>query len=241
MCYLTVFVMKYSMNFALGPINTQYQMSAVEQAVLLLLLLRCTALPGRQTNDLAQEVQTVLQSYAFLQPSQTFCLSGIKKKGDATLQQFCTAAKVSTGHSEPRHWAIEGISLFLFNLACAGVGVGTLLIALTVRILVTYVCVLFAGFNVREKVFIALAWMPKATVQVRLCWRRHIFSTAFLVLKVRKCANAVVPSSCRRRLAPRLWTWPLPARTRRWRSTAWTCWRWPCWPSCSLLRWGLLS
>lgn len=50
----------------------------------------------------------------------------------------------------------------------AGVGVGTLLIALTVRILVTYVCVLCAGFTVREKVFIALAWMPKATVQVRL-------------------------------------------------------------------------
>lgn len=48
----------------------------------------------------------------------------------------------------------------------AGVGIGTLLIALTVRILLTYVCVLCAGFSVREKVFIALAWMPKATVQV---------------------------------------------------------------------------
>lgn len=90
--------MKYSMNFVLGPVNTQYQMSAVVKPL-----------------------------------------------------------------------AIERISLFLFNLACAGVGVGTLLIALTVRILVTYVCVLFAGFSVREKVFIALAWMPKATVQVRLC------------------------------------------------------------------------
>lgn len=41
-----------------------------------------------------------------------------------------------------------------------------MLIALLVRVLFTYVCVLCAGFNVKEKAFIALAWMPKATVQV---------------------------------------------------------------------------
>lgn len=61
-----------------------------------------------------------------------------------------------------------------FESVLAGVGVGTLLIALTVRILVTYICVLCAGFSVREKVFIALAWMPKATVQVRLPRRFHM-------------------------------------------------------------------
>lgn len=48
----------------------------------------------------------------------------------------------------------------------AGLGIASLLIALLVRLLFTYVCVLFAGFNIREKLFIALAWMPKATVQV---------------------------------------------------------------------------
>lgn len=48
----------------------------------------------------------------------------------------------------------------------AGLGIASLLIALLVRVLLTYVCVLRAGFSVREKVFIALAWMPKATVQV---------------------------------------------------------------------------
>lgn len=48
----------------------------------------------------------------------------------------------------------------------AGLGIASLLIALLVRVLFTYVCVLFADFNTREKVFIALAWIPKATVQV---------------------------------------------------------------------------
>ncbi|TKS68192.1 Sodium/hydrogen exchanger 9B2 [Collichthys lucidus] len=49
-----------------------------------------------------------------------------------------------------------------------GLGIASLLIALTVRILFTFVCVLCAGFNMREKVFIALAWMPKATVQAAI-------------------------------------------------------------------------
>uniref|UniRef100_A0AAQ4Q4J9 Cation/H+ exchanger transmembrane domain-containing protein n=1 Tax=Gasterosteus aculeatus aculeatus TaxID=481459 RepID=A0AAQ4Q4J9_GASAC len=49
-----------------------------------------------------------------------------------------------------------------------GLGIATLLIALLVRILFTFVCVLCAGFNMREKVFISLAWMPKATVQAAI-------------------------------------------------------------------------
>ncbi|KAJ8416582.1 hypothetical protein AAFF_G00358700 [Aldrovandia affinis] len=47
-------------------------------------------------------------------------------------------------------------------------GLAALAIGLVVRILFTYVMVLFAGFNLREKVFIALAWLPKATVQAAI-------------------------------------------------------------------------
>uniref|UniRef100_A0A4W4GPE5 Cation/H+ exchanger transmembrane domain-containing protein n=1 Tax=Electrophorus electricus TaxID=8005 RepID=A0A4W4GPE5_ELEEL len=47
-----------------------------------------------------------------------------------------------------------------------GFGLATLCISLTVRIVFTYIMVLCAGFNFREKLFVALAWMPKATVQV---------------------------------------------------------------------------
>lgn len=47
-------------------------------------------------------------------------------------------------------------------------GIAALFIALLVRLLITFVVVLRAGFNLKEKVFITLAWMPKATVQVYL-------------------------------------------------------------------------
>ncbi|XP_076001452.1 sodium/hydrogen exchanger 9B2 isoform X2 [Genypterus blacodes] len=49
-----------------------------------------------------------------------------------------------------------------------GLGIASLLIALLVRLLFTYVCVLCAGFTLREKIFISLAWMPKATVQAAI-------------------------------------------------------------------------
>uniref|UniRef100_A0A3B3TBX0 Sodium/hydrogen exchanger 9B2-like n=1 Tax=Paramormyrops kingsleyae TaxID=1676925 RepID=A0A3B3TBX0_9TELE len=39
---------------------------------------------------------------------------------------------------------------------------------LVVRVLFTFTMVLFAGFTFKEKVFIALAWLPKATVQAAI-------------------------------------------------------------------------
>lgn len=61
------------------------------------------------------------------------------------------------------------LSLYDFCLYMSlGLGIVSLLIGLLVRVGFTFVCVLFAGFSIKEKVFIALAWMPKATVQVCL-------------------------------------------------------------------------
>lgn len=54
------------------------------------------------------------------------------------------------------------------SVLSAGLGVSTLCVGLLVRVLVTFGVVLFAGFNMKEKIFISLAWMPKATVQVSL-------------------------------------------------------------------------
>nr|AXV43385.1 sodium/hydrogen exchanger 9B2 [Lateolabrax maculatus] len=77
-------------------------------------------------------------------------------------------------------WAWDVFEPLLFGLIGAeirvsklegltvGLGVASLLIALLVRVLFTFVCVLCAGFNMKEKVFIALAWMPKATVQAAI-------------------------------------------------------------------------
>lgn len=47
-------------------------------------------------------------------------------------------------------------------------GLATLSIALSVRIFFTFFMVLCSGFNLKEKIFIALAWMPKATVQAAI-------------------------------------------------------------------------
>nr|XP_039324060.1 sodium/hydrogen exchanger 9B1 [Saimiri boliviensis boliviensis] len=47
-----------------------------------------------------------------------------------------------------------------------GISVATVSLALCVRILITYLLMCFAGFSFKEKIFIAFAWMPKATVQI---------------------------------------------------------------------------
>uniref|UniRef100_A0A3Q3VZY9 Cation/H+ exchanger transmembrane domain-containing protein n=1 Tax=Mola mola TaxID=94237 RepID=A0A3Q3VZY9_MOLML len=71
---------------------------------------------------------------------------------------------------EPLLFGLIGAEIRISELEgrTVGLGIASLLIALLVRVLFTYVCVLCAGFNVKEKVFIALAWLPKATVQAAI-------------------------------------------------------------------------
>uniref|UniRef100_A0A4W5JJD8 Cation/H+ exchanger domain-containing protein n=1 Tax=Hucho hucho TaxID=62062 RepID=A0A4W5JJD8_9TELE len=49
-----------------------------------------------------------------------------------------------------------------------GLGLVCISVGLLVRVLVTLSVVLLAGFTLREKLFIALAWIPKATVQAAI-------------------------------------------------------------------------
>lgn len=49
-----------------------------------------------------------------------------------------------------------------------GICVATLGIAVLIRILTTFLMVCFAGFNIKEKIFISFAWLPKATVQAAI-------------------------------------------------------------------------
>ncbi|XP_062864368.1 sodium/hydrogen exchanger 9B2 [Trichomycterus rosablanca] len=60
------------------------------------------------------------------------------------------------------------ISIAALDPGRVGLGLAALGIALTVRISFTFLMVLCAGFNFQEKLFIALAWMPKATVQAAI-------------------------------------------------------------------------
>ncbi|XP_021101053.1 sodium/hydrogen exchanger 9B1 isoform X3 [Heterocephalus glaber] len=64
--------------------------------------------------------------------------------------------------------AITGFNTVLNLIFSKGTCVITLCLAVFVRILSTFVLMCFAGFNFKEKIFIALSWMPKATVQAVL-------------------------------------------------------------------------
>ncbi|XP_056135623.1 sodium/hydrogen exchanger 9B2 [Lampris incognitus] len=71
---------------------------------------------------------------------------------------------------QPLLFGLIGAEIRIAHLegSTVGLGIASLFIALLVRVLFTFVCVLCAGFNFKEKVFIALAWVPKATVQAAI-------------------------------------------------------------------------
>uniref|UniRef100_A0A3Q1EV12 Sodium/hydrogen exchanger 9B2-like n=1 Tax=Acanthochromis polyacanthus TaxID=80966 RepID=A0A3Q1EV12_9TELE len=50
----------------------------------------------------------------------------------------------------------------------SGLGMACILIGLVIRLLVTFLLVHYGGFNLKEKFFIAVAWLPKATVQAAI-------------------------------------------------------------------------
>ncbi|XP_069903888.1 sodium/hydrogen exchanger 9B1 isoform X1 [Oryctolagus cuniculus] len=83
------------------------------------------------------------------------------------VQSFVTAA---WNVFQPLLFGLVGseISVSALEPNTIGVCVATLSLALCVRILTTFLLVCFAGFNFKEKIFIALSWIPKATVQAVL-------------------------------------------------------------------------
>ncbi|XP_018017021.1 sodium/hydrogen exchanger 9B2-like, partial [Hyalella azteca] len=54
------------------------------------------------------------------------------------------------------------------ELRTVGLGVALLLISMTSRALSTFFTMLGSGLNIRERFFVAIAWLPKATVQIAL-------------------------------------------------------------------------
>ncbi|XP_064877248.1 sodium/hydrogen exchanger 9B2-like [Oncorhynchus nerka] len=71
---------------------------------------------------------------------------------------------------QPLLFGLIGAEITVSTLNPNTVGLGLVCISagLLVRVLVTLSVVLFAGFTLREKLFIALAWIPKATVQAAI-------------------------------------------------------------------------
>ncbi|KAM6148052.1 putative SLC9B1-like protein SLC9B1P1 [Erethizon dorsatum] len=71
---------------------------------------------------------------------------------------------------EPLLFGLVGSEVSVSSLESNAIGtcVITLCLAVFVRILSTFALMCFAGFSFKEKIFIALSWMPKATVQAVL-------------------------------------------------------------------------
>ncbi|XP_004686514.2 PREDICTED: mitochondrial sodium/hydrogen exchanger 9B2 isoform X1 [Condylura cristata] len=71
---------------------------------------------------------------------------------------------------QPLLFGLIGAEVSVASLRPETVGlcVATLSIAVSIRILTTFLMVCFAGFNIKEKIFISFAWLPKATVQAAI-------------------------------------------------------------------------
>ncbi|XP_016014531.2 sodium/hydrogen exchanger 9B2 [Rousettus aegyptiacus] len=71
---------------------------------------------------------------------------------------------------QPLLFGLIGAEVSVASLRPETVGlcVATLGIAVLIRILTTFLMVCFAGFNIKEKIFISFAWLPKATVQAAI-------------------------------------------------------------------------
>lgn len=63
--------------------------------------------------------------------------------------------------------------MFIFTIFVLGKAIAVLIIGLVVRVAVTYLVVYGNNMNVKEKLFCTIAWLPKATVQVRLVKSRN--------------------------------------------------------------------
>ncbi|XP_053414506.1 sodium/hydrogen exchanger 9B2 isoform X1 [Nycticebus coucang] len=71
---------------------------------------------------------------------------------------------------QPLLFGLIGAEVSIASLRPETIGlcVATLGIAVLIRILTTFLMVCFAGFNIKEKIFISFAWLPKATVQAAI-------------------------------------------------------------------------
>jgi len=71
---------------------------------------------------------------------------------------------------EPVMFGLIGAEVLIDKMdsGIIGLGIATLLICLFFRILATFAAVSFAGFCFKEKMFLCLSWLPKATVQAAI-------------------------------------------------------------------------
>lgn len=71
---------------------------------------------------------------------------------------------------QPMLFAIIGTEIHVLSLELdtIGYGLATLCVSLTCRVVTTFFVVLGSGLNIKERLFVAFAWLPKATVQAAI-------------------------------------------------------------------------
>ncbi|ETE71846.1 Mitochondrial sodium/hydrogen exchanger 9B2, partial [Ophiophagus hannah] len=113
--------------------------------------------------------------------------------------------------SQPFLFGLIGaeISITSLGLETVGLCLSTMFLALMARIVATFLLVSFSGFHWKEKIFIALAWIPKATVQAAIGsvaldtargykdkvlekYGLYILTIAFLAILITAPAGAVI-------------------------------------------------
>ena len=66
-----------------------------------------------------------------------------------------------------RHWTGTCTSTNIpLHISLTGQGIVLIVSGLVLRVVVSFLAVLGNGFNLKEMLFVAIAWLPKATVQV---------------------------------------------------------------------------
>ncbi|KAF2354193.1 Cation/H+ exchanger [Trinorchestia longiramus] len=96
---------------------------------------------------------------------------GYRRQGwgddDNPVGQHCN---IAWSYLQPMLFALIGtqIQILQLELDTIGLGVATLCVSLTCRVVTTFFVVLGSGLNIRERLFVALAWLPKATVQAAI-------------------------------------------------------------------------
>ncbi|CAJ1048403.1 sodium/hydrogen exchanger 9B2 [Xyrichtys novacula] len=71
---------------------------------------------------------------------------------------------------QPLLFGLIGAEITVAKLSPSTVGLGLacITVGLVIRLLVTFLLVHYGGFNLKEKIFISVAWLPKATVQAAI-------------------------------------------------------------------------
>lgn len=89
------------------------------------------------------------------------------------------------------HFSFFFLKISALNGSTVGFGLLTLLISVTFRIITTYFCVIGGNLNIKERLFVALSWLPKATIQVKQSQQNTSNIMQWAIMRYKWHQNAV--------------------------------------------------